>query len=276
MESIEITGKTIDEATKTAATKLGVDAKSLKVTVLEEVKGLFGKSTVRIKAEVKAAKGKAAPAKAAKAAPVAPEPAPVEEAPAPVKAEKAPRGKKAKETSAVAAVEVPAEAETSDEPVEEVAAVEASQADQDQIEKMLTDMLSSANLDAQISSISRNGKYVNIEIDGQDVAHLVGKHGEVLNALQYLLNVVVAQQLKNGVRTTIDGQSYRKKREESLTKLATSIANEVSRRQEEAVLDALPAFERRIIHKVLAGMEGITTYSEGEEPNRRVVIAPVE
>ena len=69
---------------------------------------------------------------------------------------------------------------------------------------------------------------------------------------------------------------YRKRREDALTNLATKIAEQVLERQEEAVLDALPAFERRIVHKALSTIGGIATYSEGEEPNRRVVIAPAE
>ena len=63
---------------------------------------------------------------------------------------------------------------------------------------------------------------------------------------------------------------------EAARDLATQIAEQVVARGEEAVLDALPAFERRVIHQILADFEGVQTYSEGEEPNRRVVIAPIE
>lgn len=283
MSTVEITAKSLDEAKKQAAEKLGVAVGELTVTVLEETKGLFGKGSVKISAsagDAKPAKAAKAPAKAAakgkavkEEAPAA-EPAPVEEA-KPAKAAKAPakaapKGKPAKE-AAPAAEAAPADAEE-DAGVEVV----ASEADEKHVGELVTSLLGSANLDASVSETSRNGKYVNVVIDGRDVAHLVGKHGEVLNALQYLVNVMVTHQLKNGVRATIDGGNYRRKREEALTKLATQIANEVVRRSEEAVLDALPAFERRIVHKALSTIEGVTTYSEGEEPNRRVVIAPAE
>jgi spoIIIJ-associated protein len=82
------------------------------------------------------------------------------------------------------------------------------------------------------------------------------------------------RKIGNGVRVTLDGNDYRLRREQTLTKLAESIAEQVLARGEEAVLDALPAFERRIVHRALGEISGISTYSEGEEPNRRVVIAP--
>jgi spoIIIJ-associated protein len=279
MQSIEVTGKTVDDAKKQAAAKLGVDASSLTVTVLEETKGLFGKGQVRIRAEAQSAEVAEAPKPAKKpakekAAPV--EKAPVEEAPVaekPAKTKPAPKGKR------VAAAEespAPTAPEASDADAADVAEVEATQEDEDRIVAVVKSILESGNLEVTISGSSRSGKYVNVALDGRDVAHLVGKHGEVLNALQYLVNVIVTQQFKNGVRATIDGDNYRTKREEALTKLATSIAKEVVKRGEEAVLDALPAFERRVVHKALSGMEGVTTYSEGEEPNRRVVIAPAE
>jgi hypothetical protein len=80
--------------------------------------------------------------------------------------------------------------------------------------------------------------------------------------------------LDAGIRATLDGNDYRRRREEALTQLASKIAAQVLDRGEEAVLDALPAFERRIVHKALSEIDGVTTYSEGEEPNRRVVIVP--
>jgi spoIIIJ-associated protein len=115
---------------------------------------------------------------------------------------------------------------------------------------------------------------VNVTLDGRDVSFLVGRRGEVINALQYLMNVMSTRKLHNGVRVVLEGNDYRKKRQDVLTKLATQIAEEVAKRGEEAVLDALPAFERRVVHKALSEFPGIVTYSEGEEPNRRVVIAP--
>lgn len=282
MQVTEITGKSLDEAKAAAAQQLGVSVDQLEVTVLEETKGLFGKTNVRIRASVV----EAAPAKPAKAArpsraKAKPEPEPepepvVEAAPEPV-AEEAPakgrgrsRGRaKSTEEAAPAAAAAPAEAPSANEPV-------ATEEDADRFVELLTDLLAKAELDVTVQASGVQGKYVNVRLDGKDAGYLVGKHGEVLNSLQYVINIVATQQWGNGVRTVLDGNDFRARREEQLTDLAEKIAEQVIKRGEEAVLDALPAFERRLVHKALSEMAGVTTYSEGEEPNRRVVIAPAE
>lgn len=275
MPTQEFTAKTLEEATAAAAEALGVDPGELVVTVLEQTKGLFGKGTVRISAEVGEAKPKkgarAGKAKAEKVEEPAPEPAPAPEKPA--KAEPKGRGKKAK-AEEPAAAETPAENPV---PAEE-AEVVATQEDADRILASVLEVLSSGGFEIKAHVASLTGRYVNVELDGQgkELGYLVGKNGEVLNALQYLLNIISSNKVKNGVRLTLDANNYRERREEALSKYAEEIASEVAKRREEAVLDPLPAFERRIIHKALAGIKGVTTYSEGEEPNRRVVIGPVD
>ncbi len=292
MQSVEITAKTVQEATKAAATKLGVGTDAITVTVLEETKGLFGKSSVRIRADVVASAPAAveptpapAPAKAVKkttkAAPKAAAPAPeveVEpEAPAaapvvePV-AKKAPKGRAKAEPKVEAPVEA-AEVEKTEEPDKEIVATDV---DGERLTALVKELLAAANLQVNAKTGEIAGRYVNIHLDGKDAAFLVGKHGEVLNAMQYLVNIIAGRRFDNGVRATLDGNDYRRRREDALTVLATKIADQVKERGEEAVLDALPAFERRIVHKALSGYEGISTYSEGEEPNRRVVIAPAD
>jgi len=282
MQVIEVTAKSLDEAKAQAAKQLGVDVASLNVTVLEETKGLFGKSNVRIKAEVAEAPA-AKPArggrgKKAEAAPApAPEPEPVvEAAPEPAPAAEKPargRGGRGKAAKAEPVAEAPAaeatEEASSNEPV-------ATQEDADKFVELLNDLMDRADLKVSVASTGVAGKYVNVRLDGKDAGYLVGKHGEVLNSLQYLVNIVATQQWGNGVRTVLDGNDFRARREQQLTDLAKKIAEQVIKRGEEAVLDALPAFERRLVHKALSEMSGVTTYSEGEEPNRRVVIAPAD
>lgn len=285
MQSIEVAGKSVDEAKKAAAAKLGVDADSLAVTVLEETKGLFGKSNVRIRAEVAAKPSAPARKGASKTAvieaPATPEveaieasvdePAAAVEAP---KEAKPRRGRGSREPKA----ETPPPPEPTEEFAEEGAALgpNATEDDANQLAGLVRQLLDSAGLDVSIKATTANGRYVNIELDGRDVAHLVGKHGEVLNATQYLVNIIAGRQFNNGIRATLDGNNYRRRREEALYQLAVRVAEEVKNRGEEAVLDALPAFERRIVHKSLSDYAGVQTYSEGEEPNRRVVIAPAD
>jgi spoIIIJ-associated protein len=284
MQSIEITGKSVDEAKKNAAAKLGVAVNELTVTVLEETKGLFGKSNVRIRAEAGAATPKSAVVETKAPEPVKAIEASFNEAPPAAVAEKeakpkrAPRSSKAAATKEVAApvAEEPVAAEEFPEEAAAGQGPSATAQDADQLAELVRDLLGSADLDVMIKGTSASGRYVNVELDGKDVAHLVGKHGEVLNALQYLVNIIAGRKFNNGIRATLDGNNYRRRREDALYQLATRVAEEVKNRREEAVLDALPAFERRIIHKSLSDYEGVQTYSEGEEPNRRVVIAPAE
>ncbi len=271
MEFLEIVASSMEEALDKASRELGVDPSRVRLTVIEQAKGLFGQGKLRAKAEV-------IPEEPVKAEAPAPEPEPEpepqpepepEEAPAP----KAPRSRKApKAVEEEAVEEVAPEAE-----VEEAAAPHiATQEDADRLIDILDQILDAGELNATAKCTGFNGKYVNLSIDGRDVSYLVGRRGEVLNALQYLMNVIAARQIEGGPRVVLDGNNYRERREEVLTKLALDIAAQVKERGEEAVLDALPAFERRIVHRALVDAEGVTTYSEGEEPNRRVVIAPAE
>lgn len=273
MEAIEISATTLDTAKKQAAEKLGVPVEQLAVTVLEESKGLFGKGSVRIRAEAGAEAPAAKPKRGAKAAKAA-EPTPEPEAAVTVaepEAKPARRGRTAK-----AKPEEPAPAEAVVAAPEVRPDVVATEDDAKAMLGLLEDVLKAGDLEVTAKIEGLNGRYVNLTIDGKDAGHLVGKQGEVINALQYLVNIIGNQQIGNGVRATLDGNDYRRRREEALTKLANSIADQVVTRGEEAVLDALPAFERRIVHKALSENSKISTYSEGEEPNRRVVIAPAD
>jgi len=270
MDAIEILATSEEDALTQAATALGVAAEAVKLTKIEETKGLFGKPG-KIKYSATGAKPKATKAKAAKPEPVAavvatPEPEP-EAAPAakPARTAKG-RAKKTEEAAPASATESAPEAERPE--------VVASQEDADNLIGILNDLMDKANLKAEATLTSLNGRYVNLDIDGKDVSFVVGRRGEVLNALQYLLNVIASRKMQNGVRVVLEGDNYRQRREAILTQMALDIAAEVKKRGEEAVLDALPAFERRVIHQALVEIDGISTYSEGEEPERRVVIAP--
>lgn len=280
MQSIELTVKSVDEAKTTAAYKFGVSPDDVQVTVIEETKGLFGKTNLRVKAETSVAAPSPAPAPepvhaAASVEEVHAQTAPVEKSTRngrTRKTETAPETIANMEDSMNAAP--PAAVAESHETAEPENQVVASEEDADRLLALVNEILESGDLNVNATAHASGGRYVNVELDGKDVAFLVGKHGEVLNALQYLVNIAAARRFSNGVRITLDGNNYRERREAALTALATKIAEEVKARREEAVLDALPAFERRVVHKALASIEGVETYSEGEEPNRKVVIAP--
>ena len=276
METIEISASNHDEALAKASEALGVPADQVKITVLEEAKGLFGKpGKLRVKAEtiaVKAPKGKKAKVEEPPEAEVA-----VMEAPAKdLKATKAEKPEKAKRAPKAEKVEAPIEKAVTDTPATETPREEvvATEADAEAMKAILDKLLGHADMEAEVKVTNINGRYINMQIDGADVGYLVGRRGEVLNALQYLCNVIASRKVTNGIRVTLEGDDYRQRRESILTQMALEVAEEVKKRGEEAVLAPLPAFERRIIHQALIDYKGIETYSEGEEPDRRVVIAP--
>jgi spoIIIJ-associated protein len=291
MSAIELTARSLEEGQKAAAEKLGVEVDRVSVRVLEETKGLFGKINLRISAEVipsatpapevvKPARGRKVAEPKPEADEVAEEAASETVVEAKETAPRTLRGRRKPEKAAEPKPEDDGTASESattesngDADTEEVTATEADAATLlAQVEELLAK--SGLKITATVASIQ--GRYVNLALDGKDASYLVGKHGEVLNSLQYLVNIIISRKLENGVRATVECNDYRRRREEVLTKRAVEIANQVVERGEEAVLDALPAFERRIVHKAIQDIAGVATYSEGEEPNRRVVIAPAE
>ena len=114
-----------------------------------------------------------------------------------------------------------------------------------------------------------------MNVTGSRMGMLIGKRGQTLNALQYLLSVVYHKQFpgQDG-RLFLDVENYRGKREETLQNLALNLAKKATRTQREVVLEPMTPHERRIIHTALQDHADVTTYSQGEEPYRKVVITP--
>lgn len=179
---------------------------------------------------------------------------------------------KEKRSSAKAAVDLQApetepQADERPEPV-------ATDSDGKAAVKLVQGIFDSAGLDIKTELESVGGKYANLQLSGKDVEHLTTNKGAALDSLQYLSNAMLGRELANGVRLTLDAAGYRSSRAAALEKLALDVANAVVQRKQEAVLDALPAHERRVIHSALKDFAGIETYSEGEEPDRHIVISP--
>lgn len=128
----------------------------------------------------------------------------------------------------------------------------------------------------QVQAVLRHshGRYVEVELVGRDASVLVGKNGEVLDRLQFLLNNIVPRVIDPQVRVVLDGAGWRRRRTERLRNQVIAIANEVKLRGEEAVLPPMPPHERRVVHQALKDDPEVMTYSEGDEPNRYVVISP--
>lgn len=121
-------------------------------------------------------------------------------------------------------------------------------------------------------SVSEAEGTVYVEFSGANMGYLIGHRGETLDALQYLTSLVVNRETEEYTRVVLDTENYRKRREETLIRLAKRIADKVSKSGKRFRLEPMNPYERRIIHFALQGDERVTTASEGDEPYRRVVI----
>lgn len=131
-----------------------------------------------------------------------------------------------------------------------------------------------ADLDISIvESENERGTNLNIDISGKDAGVAIGRRGENLDALQYLASVVANRESESHVKVIIDTENYRAKREETLQRLAEKMAQKVIKYRRNMTLEPMSPYERRIIHSVLQEYPGITTYSTGADPRRRVVVA---
>ena len=156
----------------------------------------------------------------------------------------------------------------------QVVALESLTPDQRIAFDLMSEISAASGLGGSAVVRSVQKPYITIELVGGDVRNTFGKYGPGLDSLQFLCNFILARRVNSEVRLLLDAEGYRARRAEQLSTRALELASEVKARKEEAELEPLPAHERRIIHAALADDPDITTYSEGDEPSRRVVIAP--
>ncbi|GAB4072018.1 protein jag [Barrientosiimonas marina] len=119
-----------------------------------------------------------------------------------------------------------------------------------------------------------SGKHVTFDLSGDKIALLIGKRGQTLNAIQYLVDQVVNKNSGTSYNVTVDAEGYRGRRHDALVGLAKKTADQVKRQHSQVALDAMPSFERKIIHNALQSDPHISTTSDGAEPYRCVVINP--
>ena len=139
----------------------------------------------------------------------------------------------------------------------------------------LKGLLKKMGVEAEVlANVSEEG--IRLRIDSSSMGILIGHRGETLDAIQYLTSLAINRSRKETgyTRVTIDTEGYRDKREETLTRLARKIASQVKATGRARTLEPMNPYERRLLHATLQNHPYVTTYSEGEEPNRHVVIAP--
>ena len=305
MRSVESSAKTMEEAVTQGLEKLGVSFADVKIDILDEgSKGFLGilggkpvvvrltvredveggedvlssvgleeavkepeqkparKRAPKAKAEKPAAEAKPEkPAAQAKAA--QPDKAPKAEKPAkPAKSEKAPAERKQSAPKA----EKPAPAPEAVQPPADAEAPEG------RAFTFLTDVTRLMGVEVTINARRDEEGNVRVDMFGDTLGILIGRRGETLDALQYLTSLYVNKGSEDYIRVTLDTENYRAKREEALRRLANRMANRAVKTGRKVVMEPMNPYERRILHSALQQNDAVTTHSEGEEPNRHVVI----
>ena len=270
MSYIDVTGKTEDEAIRKALAQLGMDRDDVSVEILERAKSGFlglGGNPARVRVTY------ADPAEEAKTSepevPVVVE-VPVKEERSEKKQEKKPE-KKSEKKAEKPVVKEEVKAETKVEaPAEDGLCTDANA---QRICAFLDGLLEHLDSHAQVKVYeAEKGRY-KVILEGQKLGALIGRRGETLDAIQQLTNYAVNSGSEKRIRVHVDAENYRAKREQSLVALAAKVAAKVVKYRRSVTLEPMNAYERHVIHSALQETAGVTTYSIGTEPNRRVVVA---
>jgi len=144
---------------------------------------------------------------------------------------------------------------------------------EEEVRRVLENLLQKMKIEYQIGEAVWEDGRVHINIVGKDVGLLIGRKGETLNALQFMVGLIVNRKRQEKIRVVLDVEDYRKKKEESLEALALRLSERVKKTKKNVVMRPMNSQERRIVHTTLQGDPQITTYSLGDEPNRKVVIS---
>lgn len=139
-------------------------------------------------------------------------------------------------------------------------------------EEFLSEVFHAMNLQVNIK-VNVHEDMLDVDLSGEEMGILIGKRGQTLDSLQYLLSLVVNKNSDNYVKVKVDTENYRQRRKETLESLARNIAFKVKRTKRPVSLEPMNPFERRVIHSALQNDRYVTTKSEGEEPYRHVVVS---
>ena len=137
--------------------------------------------------------------------------------------------------------------------------------------EFLLGMFGKMGLSVQIEKLTTKDK-ITFQVHGEDLGILIGKHGQTLDAIQYLINLVANKEVRRRCQIVVDVENYRSRREETLIQLAHRLGAKVRRTRQKIALEPMNAFERKIIHLALQNEKNIKTDSEGQEPYRHIVI----
>lgn len=253
---IEITGKSVEDAFMNAIVELETTSDNIGYDVIDKgSNGIlgFGSRPAKIKAWVKSE----------------------------VEAEKKAEEEKAAEVKSTEAVAPAASSDkadvtsdNSDEVLSEPHKKMVVTCDVDKvIRDFLDNMFKAMDMDVNIDiKINEEEGCVNVELGGDEMGLLIGKRGQTLDSIQYLVSLVVNKENEKYMRVKVDTEDYRKRRKETLESLAKNIAYKVKRSKRPVSLEPMNPYERRIIHSALQNDKFVATRSEGEEPFRHVIV----
>jgi len=248
--TLEIIAPTVEEALAQGLAQLGLTADAVSVEVLDAGnKGLFGlgKPQVRVRLTVAPPGGMPVVETRPAASESDPKPArPTQEKPAPVEE---------------------SESQPEHDPL------------LDRTELVISKMIHLLNLEAQVSAhysgADREGRRnIHVDIRGNDLSVLIGRHSETLNAFQYVASLIVGRETQDWVQLTIDVEGFRDRREKQLIQMATRMADQVAKSGRRQSLEPMPSGERRVIHIALREHPEVVTESSGEDPHRKITIVP--
>lgn len=267
MEAREFSGRTVEEALTTATVELGVTSDKLNYEVVEKGSSGFlglGSKEAVIRVTLKGDEPEEAAVETASTETVSSEPNTAEE-----------------DASSWASVEQQvqerAAAETrpqrewhdySNEPPLDEAEVKAH------AEEFLKPVFDAMQLEVDLDMDYNNDTHtLSIDMNGPEMGIIIGKRGQTLDSLQYLTNLAINRKLDSYVRVKMDTEDYRRRRKVTLENLAKNVAYKVKRTRRSVSLEPMNPYERRVIHYALQHDSYVTTYSEGDEPYRHVVVA---
>ena len=278
MSYIDVTGKTEEEAIQSALAQLGMDRDDVSVEILERAKSGFlgmGAKPARVRVTY------------------GPDEAPMEEVAVPVKPAVVEKPEKKEEPNPQPKPQPkpqqprqpkpqqprqPKPQPKREERVERPAApaVDLPECTDDnavRITAFLTGLLEHMDSPAAVKVYEEEKGRYKVILEGQKLGALIGRRGETLDAIQQLTNYAVNSGNEKRIRVHVDAENYRARREASLESLAMKVAGKVKKYRRSVTLEAMNAYERHVIHAALQDVKGVTTYSVGTEPNRRVVVA---
>lgn len=283
----EFSGKTTEEAINQGLEKLGVTISDVKVEVLDEgnkgLFGVFGSKQARVRMTLEEAGSRSiddllnslssldgeAEKKQQKAKPEK-KPEPVKQQRPKAEQEKpAPQKKKVEKPKAETPVAPVAATLPADLPTPELRDPGTPAGVAQQFLMQLTQLM---HVPVAVEADTDEEGNVRVQMTGDTLGILIGRRGETLDALQYLTSLHVNKGRDGYIRVTLDTENYRAKREEALGRLAARMAGRAVKTRRRVSMEPMNPYERRILHSALQGHPHVTTHSEGEEPNRHVVI----